>query len=210
MISRRPRRAVAALTGAALCLLLVPGLALAHAELDTMTPADKSSGPAPAAIVATFTENLVPSKSNLTVIDSTGAVVAAGGDVDSANKKQMTLTLPAMAPSAYRIRWTSTSATDGDLARGVTTFTVVAPSPTPPSPSPTPEPSTASEAPSAPPSVAPSAAASPPASAAPSPSSPPTTSTGSTTDAVIPIVVVLIVLAGLGLWLMRGRGRPAS
>ncbi len=206
MTTRRPRRSSAAVACAALCLFLVPGLASAHAELDTMTPADKSSGPAPAAIVATFTETLTASKSSLTLVDAGGAVVADGGAVDSATQKQMTLTLPALAPGAYTIRWTSTSSADGDLARGVTTFTVVAASPSPATPSPAP--STASTAPSVAASVAPSATVASSSSApAPSPSDAPTTPATSTSDAVVPIVVALVVLAALGLWLVRGRAR---
>lgn len=207
MTTRRPRRSVAAVACAVLCLFLVPGLAWAHAELATMSPADKSSGPAPAAIVATFTEKLTASKSSLTLVDAGGAVIAAGGEVDSATQQSMTLTLPALEPGAYTIRWTSTSAADGDLARGVTTFTVVAASASPATPSQAP--ATASVAPSVAASVAPSpsAEASPSAAPAASPSAAPTTPATSTSDAVTPIVVALVVLVGLGLWLRRGRGR---
>jgi len=200
MTDRRPRRSVAAVAFATLCLFLIPGLVTAHAELDTMTPADKSSGPAPAAIVATFTENLDASKSSLRLVDANGAVTAEGGEVDAATPKEMTLTLPALEPGEYSVRWTSASAEDGDIAHGVTTFTVTAPSPSPASPSP--EPSTASAAPSVAPSPSPTVA--------PSSSPAPTTPASSTSDALIPIVVVLAVLAGLGIWLLRGRGRQAS
>lgn len=201
MTPRRLRRSLAALAGASLFVILLPVVVLAHAELDTISPADKSSGPPPQQILGTFVENVVPSKSSYTVVDASGKVVASGGQVDPANTKRMTLALPVLAPGAYTIRWTTLSADDNEIARGTTTFTVVAASP---SPSATPVPSasvaaSASSSRSAPPSVAPS----------PSPSGGTGTPTN-TTDALIPIVAVLVILALLALWLLRSRGRRAT
>ena len=107
-----------------------------------------------------------------------------------------------LAPGTYTIRWTSFSTEDNEQARGTTTFTVAAAS----TPSPSPTPSVATAAPSVAPSVAPSI---PPAGSA-SPSAPPTAPAASTGDAVIPIVAALLVLAGLGVWLLRGRTRGRS
>ena len=201
MAPQRLRRSLAVLVGASLFLILVPVAALAHAELDTISPADKSSGPPPQQIVGTFVENVDPSKSSYTVVDASGKVVVSGGEVDPANTKRMTLALPVLAPGAYTIRWTTLSADDNEIARGTTTFTVVAASP---SPSATPVPSASVAA-----SASPSASAPPSAAPSPSPSGGTGTPT-STTDALIPIVAVLVVLALLGLWLLRGRGRRAA
>ena len=201
MVPQRLRRSLAVLVGASLFLILVPVAALAHAELDTISPADKSSGPPPQQIVGTFVENVDPSKSSYTVVDASGKVVVSGGEVDPANTKRMTLALPVLAPGAYTIRWTTLSADDNEIARGTTTFTVVAPSP---SPSATPVPSASVAA-----SASPSASAPPSAAPSPSPSGGTGTPT-STTDALIPIVAVLVVLALLGLWLLRGRGRRVA
>jgi len=199
----RSRRCVAAVALATLCLLVFPGLTLGHAELDTMTPPDKSTVPPPSEIVATFTENLDPSGSNLRVVDATGAVLAQGGVIDASDTKKVTLDLSStpLAPGTYTIRWTSKSADDGDLDRGETKFTVVAASP---SPSITPEPSTAAS-----PSAEPSVSAQPSVAPAPSPSGGSGTAT-STSDALIPILAVLAVVAALGAWLLRGRGRRAA
>jgi methionine-rich copper-binding protein CopC len=180
---------------------LVPASALAHAELDTITPADKSTvGTAPTEIVATFTEELDPSKSSLVVVTSSGSQVASGGEVDATDKKKLTLTLPALEPGAYEIRWTSTSAEDGDIARGVTTFTFT------PAPTPTPTPSLA---PSATPAPTAAPTPSPSLTAAPSPSGS-GTPTASNTDILIPIVVAALLVAGLGYWLLRGRSRAGG
>jgi methionine-rich copper-binding protein CopC len=198
----RPRRSVGRALLALIAILAAfaaPASVAAHAELDTIRPADKSSGPAPTEIIGTFVENLDPSKSSFTLVDAGGAVVQKGGEVVSDDPRKLTLTLTeTLAPGAYTIRWTTVSTEDGETARGTTTFTVTAP------PSPSPEPSDA-------PTVAPSASPSPVPSVAPSPSAsaPPTSPAASTSDAVIPIVAALVVLAGIGVWLMRGRGRAA-
>ena len=181
---------------AVLFVLFLPAAALAHAELGTMMPADKSTVPAPSEIVATFTENLDQSGSSLALVNASGNVVAKGGSVSTTNPKQMTLDLSSqpLDEESYTIRWTSKSAADGDLDRGTTTFTVIA-GPSLPIGS------------SEPASPSPSLVASPSAidSTTPSPSGAGGTSASSTNDALIPIIVALIVLAALGLWLMRSR-----
>jgi methionine-rich copper-binding protein CopC len=183
-----------------LLALIAPSAALGHAELDTVTPADTSTVQgSPDAIVMTFAQDLNAAKSSIRVVDAAGTVVAEGGTVPSGKPREMDLTLTTpLAPGAYTIRWTTTSAEDGETARGTTTFTVTAA----PAPSPTP-----SSAPSAGPSVAPSVAPSLAPSGAPSPSAAPSTPTSSTSDAIVPIVAALLVLTGLGLWLLRGRSR---
>ncbi|HEY3164887.1 MAG TPA: copper resistance protein CopC [Candidatus Limnocylindrales bacterium] len=174
-------------------------VALAHAELDSVTPADKSTVlGTPAEIVMTFTEKLDPNKSSIKLVDPAGTVVVQGSTVDAGTPPTMRLALPTVfAPGTYTIRWISVSAEDGDLDQGTTTFTIAA---------------AVSAEPSAAPSAGPSAAASgQPISVAPSPaaSASPTTPAASTGDTVVPIVVALILLAALAAWLLRGRGRTA-
>ena len=187
---------------AVLLLTLAPTAVLGHAELDTISPANKSSGPPPAEIVGTFVQNLDPTKSNFRIVNARGTVVAEGGEVDPATPRRMTLALSPLPPGAYTIRWTTFSTEDSELAHGETTFTVVAATPSP------------SVAPSeaASPSVTPSASASPSAPSAPAATPSPSPSGGggtptSTSDVVIPVIGALIVLAALGLWLLRSRSR---
>jgi copper resistance protein C len=201
MTSSRIGRAVAALVLTTLLTALVPATALGHAELDTVTPTDKATVQAsPTEIVMTFTEPVDPAKSSIKLVDAGGSVIAEGSAVDTANPKLMRLALTAsLAPATYTVRWTTASALDGDLDHGTTTFTVavsasVAPSQSPSEAAALPSAATTS---AAAPSVAPSTAA----------SSSPSTPASSSSDAVIPVVVALFVLAGLGLWLMRGRSR---
>jgi methionine-rich copper-binding protein CopC len=184
--------------------LLVPAIALAHAELDKATPADKSTVQgSPTEILMTFTEAVDPAKSSIKLVDASGAVVADGSTVSSGNPKLIRLAISTvLAPATYTVRWTTASAVDGDLDHGTTTFTVAAAASVEPSASTAPSAPTASSSAAA--SVAPSSVA---PSVAPSPSSPPTTPATSTNDAVIPIIVALILLVGLGAWLLRSRAR---
>jgi methionine-rich copper-binding protein CopC len=176
-----------------------PATVSAHAELDTITPKDKATVTgSPTQIVATFTQHLDPAASNLKVKDAAGTVVAQGGEV-GADELTLTLAIASpLAPGAYTVEWTSKSADDGELDRGKTTFKVVAAPSAPPSPSAEASLATSpSPALSQAPSVAP---ATPTPSAAPAPAA-------STTDMLFPIAAALVVLAVIGAWLLRGRGR---
>jgi methionine-rich copper-binding protein CopC len=200
MTSPPARRFAAAFALFMLLAGLMTGIVVAHAELDTATPADKSTVQgSPAEIVMTFTEPLKPANSSIKLVDASGVVIVQGSTVDASDPKTMRLDLPTvLAPATYTVRWTTASALDGDLDHGTTTFTVTA--------APATSPSAVASRPVPSASIAPSTGA---VSAAPSPapSTPPTTQTTSTTDAVIPIVVVLVALAALALWFIRGRSR---
>jgi methionine-rich copper-binding protein CopC len=187
----------------AVIALALPATALGHAELDTITPANGSTvTESPQQIVATFTETLDPSKSSIVVVTAAGSEVASGGVV-GADLKTMTIALPALEPGAYQVRWTSTSAQDGDLDRGTTGFTY-APAPTS---SPTPIPA-ASATPVATQAATPSPSAAPAASPSPSANGQPASS--STADVLIPIIAAVVVIGGLGYWLLRGRSRTGG
>ena len=180
----------------AMVLLVMPVSASAHSELKTAVPADGSPVVGtPDEIVLTFTDHLNPTKSSIILLDGTGSQVGKAGP-DPADDTVMRLTRPTLAAGSYEIDWTSV-ALDGDLLRGKVKFTVTAPTP-----SPTVEPTAAPSATpvaSAPPSQAPPPSPSPAASPAPVPTS------ASGTDALIPVVVAILLIAALGAWLARGR-----
>jgi hypothetical protein len=181
-----------------LALLLWPAAAFAHAELESASPADGAVLEAPPTeIVFTYTEELDPSGSSLTLHDARGTQLAAGG-VDPSDDLVMRIDPPELVAGAYEIRSTALSAHDDHLERNVVTFTVTEPTP-PPTPSPTPAPS-ATATPTTPPTASPSAA--------PSPSPPADGTPASTTDVLIPIVAAVVLVALLGAWLFgRSRGR---
>jgi methionine-rich copper-binding protein CopC len=201
MIPRRHRRSVRAagfVVAVLLAALALPLVALAHAELESASPADGAvlDSP-PTEIVLTFTEALDPVKSHMELIGPDGTQVAAGV-VDPANEKSMRIDPPELAPGAYEIRSTAFAAHDGKLKREVLTFTISAPSPTPTA-TPTPAPS-ASATPSPSPSASPSASPSPAPSAGG-----PTSASGA--DVLVPILAALVVVVLLGAMLLRGRSR---
>ena len=176
-------------------LLLLPGVALAHAELDTATPGpgDEVVG-SPDEIVATFTQDLDMSRTTMEVRDASGETVAEG-PVRGDGRRELVLALPQLAPGDYEVRWTSFSAEDSELERGRYTFTVLpAPSPTP---GPTAAPTSASTA--APPTPAATRSPTPSATAAPIDGS----DAGLAT--LLPIGIAVIALVAIGAWLLRRR-----
>jgi methionine-rich copper-binding protein CopC len=200
--SRRHRLSVVLAAIALLVLAVTP--VRAHAELETATPgADETVEGSPAELVATFTEPLNPDVTSIAVLDAAGEEVAAGGEPGDA-PEDWRLPLPELEPGVYEVRWTAESTVDVHLERGTYSFTVAAaptPSPTTP-PTPTAEPS-ATAGPS------PTTTPTPTASPSPSPSAAPTPPTDPAADqsVLIPIVAVLVLVAALGAWLFRRRGR---
>lgn len=203
------RRLATAAAIAAMVVLLVPGLAFGHAELETATPADKSTVTEPVEEVAgIYSEAMTPNGSSLVVKDSTGAVVARG-TVDPEDDTRMVAT-PAtpLGNGAYRVESTSV-ATDGHVEHATWTFTVaVAATPSPP-PEVTPAPTVAaSSLPSATPAPVPATPA-PSAGPTPVPSGDGST-TGSGGDVVLPIIVALVVLGAGAAYLLTRRNRPTD
>jgi len=196
------RRLVGVCALAILLLLALPGMAFAHAELETATPADGSTVEGtPDEIVFLFTEAVFEG-SSLELRSAADAVVATGGP-DPAGTIRMAIVPPTLEPGTYTVRWTAI-ASDGHVERGTVTFVVTAP-PTPsPTPAPTPAPS-ASASPTASPTSTPDATPSP----TPAPSAAPTDPTAGSGDVLIPIVVALVLLGALGASLLRRRNSAA-
>ena len=188
-----------------LLALLVSGLVVAHAQLETPTPADKSTVPTPVTEVSgTFTQRVKVDGSKLVVKDVTGATVAQGGRDPGDNKRMVATPATPLGSGNYLVEWTTISADDGELARGTWTFTVAVA----PSPSPTP---VATAAASATPAATPSAPSSAPSTVAPSPTaSADGGTTGSGSDVILPIVIALIVLGAGAAYLFSRRERPAA
>lgn len=208
---RTIHRLAAGLLAGALILVLVPGLALGHAELETATPTDGSVVTEPVTeVVGTYSAAMLPDGSSLVVEDANGNVVATGG-VDPDDDTRMVATPDApLGDGDYRVKST-TVATDGDLERAQWSFTVaVAASPSP-SASPT-----ATAAPTQSP-VASQAASPIPATPTPVATSVPTptpsaegTASGTGSDVILPIVLALVVLGAGAAYLLTRRNRPSD
>ena len=202
MLQNPVRRVATVILSAGSAGFLVPGLVLGHAQLDTPTPADKSTvTTAVTEVAGTFTQRIKSDGSTLVVKLVGGGTVAEGG-ADPADDHRMVAT-PAspLGSGSYQVEWTTNSAEDNEVARGTWTFTVAvaAPSPTPAVTA------AASAVPTASVSVSPSATASLPPAPAPSADG---SSTGSGSDVLLPIVVALIVLGAGAAYLLSRRNRP--
>jgi methionine-rich copper-binding protein CopC len=193
---RMPRvlHAARALSLGLLLLLLAPASAAAHAELAGSAPTEGqvvAPGDLPE-ITLKFSEDLAAGSKVQLVgpgIDTTAAWAAGDGPV-------LSITPPDPLPAgAYELRWTSVAG-DGDIQRGIIHFTVSAAT-APPSAAASPGASSAAPTTDAP-TLAP---------ASPVPSGAGGGSATSTSDVLIPVAALaLLVLLG-GTWLLRGRGR---
>jgi methionine-rich copper-binding protein CopC len=106
--------------------LLATGLgvpaARAHAFLDHASPLVGSTvGTAPHEVLLTFTQNLEPAFSSVTVTDASGAQVSQGKAQISGNT--MRVELKAVGPGSYKVRWHALSV-DTHTTEGSFTFRV--------------------------------------------------------------------------------------
>lgn len=195
------RRVATLLVGALLALAVLPGVVLAHSELETSDPADGASlATPPATITGDFTEGVDPTRSSLELRGPDGTRVATGGVPADGPATRMTIPdLPDLAPGTYEVRWTTVTADDDGVERGTFSFTVEEATP---APTRTPPPATDSPATSAVPgSAAPAATSAPAATPAPAPG--PEVGAG---DVLIPILALgAVLLGGAALFLRRGR-----
>src|SRR5438552_16232919 len=92
----------------------------AHAFLDRASPLVGSTvSAAPHEVSLTFTQNLEPAFSSVTVTDSSGAQVSQGKAQISSNT--MRVGLKALGPGTYRVRWRALSV-DTHTTEGSFTF----------------------------------------------------------------------------------------
>ena len=191
---RTSRHALAAVSGL-LLLLVLPGGAVAHAELVSSTPAaDSILTEPPTEVVLTFDEAVV-GNSSFQVLDASGATIASGAP-DPAAPTTMRADLPALEPGDYEVQWTSV-AEDTDIERGTFAFTVAEPTPPPPTPTP---------APTDEPTAAPTPTSTPVPSPSPSPSTDGGGSATSSGDVLLPIIALAVLIGGGLLFLLRRRG----
>jgi methionine-rich copper-binding protein CopC len=105
----------------ALACAVVASAAAAHAFLDHAAPAVGSTVHAPPAQVKLwFTQRLEPAFSTAEVVDRNGLKVnKSEAQVDRNDATMMQVSLPALAPGTYRVRWrvlsVDTHVTEGDF-----------------------------------------------------------------------------------------------
>ncbi len=200
-----------ALPAAILLVLVLAAPVFADAALVEANPDDKAVLATPPTVVTLrFNQGVDAGKSSFRLSGPDGEVGVGKPAKDGG--KVMTLGDLTLGPGEYTIKWTVGSE-DGHLVRGKLAFTVLEPTPAPATPSPPPA-ATAS------PTDVPAASAPPPtpastgASPAPEPVATPATEPGASTasasgtDVLIPIVAGLLLVAGIGVVVLR-RSRGA-
>jgi copper resistance protein C len=106
-----------------LVLSAVPS-AMAHAHPKAMKPAPDSTGPAPSAILITFSEAVEPKFSSIRLTDEKGQ--PEGSEASKpvpADPKTMSLSIPKLSAGTYVVHWISV-AVDGHRLEGSYKFTV--------------------------------------------------------------------------------------
>ncbi len=195
----RTTRAATAAFLALLGVALLAGVARAHSELVSSTPADGAVLAAPPTeISGDFSEAVDPGRSTMELRGPEGAQIAVGKVPEGGEPTRIVIgDLPDLAPGVYEVRWTTVTPDDNGLERGTFAFTIAPAAPTAAAPSPTAVPTAA---PGTAPADTPSAA--PASSAGPTPEPSPATGAG---DLLIPLVVLGAVLVAGGAWVLRRR-----
>jgi methionine-rich copper-binding protein CopC len=192
---------------ASFVVLVLPGSAVAHADLVRAIPADGETVTQPVTVISGRYSEDMAGNSRLQVLDHDGGVVATGG-VDPADDRRM-VARPAspLGDGTYTVKSTTVSAEDGDIDRKEWTFTVAVAAAASPTDSPSDGPGLS---PSASASVGPSSTPSASASTTPIASPAPTTPASGSNDVLLPIIAALAIVAvGAGFLLKRERSPRA-
>jgi len=118
------QRTIFAIT-ACTVLVLSGATAFAHPRVVSATPAVGGTvKTAPSEVTIRFNEKLEPAFSSVTIRDSTGKQVDKGDpQVDKADHRKIRVSLPPLAPGAYKVEWRAVAA-DTHKVEGDFTFRI--------------------------------------------------------------------------------------
>jgi copper resistance protein C len=108
----------------ALCGLVAAGPCMAHAKLQSSSPAnDAHLTQAPKTLTLQFSE-----AAQLAVLKliRDGKEIAVPLDKNTKAGQTFTLTLPALSPGNYTVQWSAVAADDGHVTRGSFVFSIAA------------------------------------------------------------------------------------
>ena len=113
------------ITAACAVLVLSGATAFAHPRVVSATPAVGGTvKTAPSEVTIRFNEKLEPAFSSVTIRDSAGKQVDKGNpQVDKADHKIIRVSLPPLAPGAYKVEWRAVAA-DTHKVEGDFTFRI--------------------------------------------------------------------------------------
>ena len=119
-------RVAIALAALLLVAVVGPRVALAHAHLESSTPADGATvASGLTQVTITFSEEISVDQSNAQLAAADGSAVSgATSAVDRANRNTVTLTTPALADGNYTVTWRAVTEDDNGITNGTFSFTV--------------------------------------------------------------------------------------
>ena len=111
-----------ALMALSLCGIVVAGPCLAHAKLQSSSPADNAQlSEAPKTLTLKFSE-----AAQLAVLKLVrdGKEIPVPLDKGAKAGQSFTLTLPSLAPGKYTVQWSAMAADDGHVTKGSFSFSI--------------------------------------------------------------------------------------
>ena len=113
-----------ALLALSLCGIVAAGPCMAHAKLQSSSPADNAQlSEAPKTLTLKFSES-----AQLAVLKLVrdGKEIPVPLDKDAKPGQTFTLTLPTLAPGKYTVQWSAMAADDGHITKGSFSFSIAA------------------------------------------------------------------------------------
>jgi hypothetical protein len=113
-----------ALLALSLCGIVAAGPCMAHAKLQSSSPADSAQlSEAPKTLTLTFSES-----AQLAVLKLVrdGKEIPVALDKSAKPGQTFTLTLPTLGPGKYTVQWSAMAADDGHVTKGSFSFSIAA------------------------------------------------------------------------------------
>lgn len=110
-------------TAMAVAGMILAAPAFGHAKLrSTLPAADAKLSAAPQSVTLTFNEDV---RLAVLSVAADGRQIPVTVDRSAPAAPQVTVSLPALAPGTYQVRWSVLAADDGHVSQGTFSFTVV-------------------------------------------------------------------------------------
>ena len=110
-------------TAMAVAGMILAGPAFGHAKLrSTLPAADAKLSVAPKSVTLTFNEDV---RLAVLSVAADGRQIPVTVDRSAPAASQVTVSLPALAPGTYQVRWSVLAADDGHASQGTFSFTIV-------------------------------------------------------------------------------------
>ncbi len=111
-----------AILAAALCSTLLAGPCMAHAKLQSSSPAkDAQLTEPPKTLTLTFSE---AAQIGVLKLTASGKDIPIAVDKNAKASASFTFPLPTLAPGSYTVQWTAVAADDGHVTKGSFAFSI--------------------------------------------------------------------------------------